>query len=70
MHLREFRVLIGALSENDPGCREISFDAIFEDHAGGTTSRNINSLVYDGMLSDSDQIPWLIASTLRTLMGR
>lgn len=70
MKLREFHVAIGAFSQDDPGCREISYSAAFEDRAGEVVHHHVDSLVFDGMLDDPDQIPWLIASTLRSLLGR
>jgi len=70
MKLREFTVTTGQLSADAEHCREIRFSLAFEQADGSLLRRNQETLIFEGILGDPDQIPWLIASTLRELMAK
>ena len=66
--LRRFRVAVGGLSPEAQHCREIEYHLSLTDETGAVVEREEKCLVFDGMLGDPDQLPWLIAYTLRQLL--
>lgn len=68
MKLIDFSVATGPTSEEAEHCRKMSFSVALEDTKGRVVRRDSESLVFEGVLSDPDQVPWLIASCLRDLL--
>lgn len=65
---RDFRVTVGDLSPDSENCREIAYRLLMTDETGATIEREERGSVFEGMLGDPDQLPWLIAHTLRRLL--
>ena len=63
--IRDLWVTVGDLSKDAPGCREIAYHFFLTDEQGEVIKRRESGLVYDGILGDPDQLPWLIAHSLR-----
>lgn len=66
--LREFRVIVGPPSHDLPACREVTYSLSLVAEQGKSMERKHSALVYEGLLGDSDQVPWLVAHALRTLL--
>jgi hypothetical protein len=66
LKLHEFRVTVGAPSHNLPACREVTYSLVLADEQRKVVWEHA-ALVYEGLLADSDQVPWLVAHALRTL---
>jgi hypothetical protein len=69
MNLREFRVMIGANPTEAPECRQITYSISLTEIDGVLIQKERDDLVFDGLLGDPDQLPWLIAHALRSLMA-
>ena len=65
--LHEFHVTVGPPSHDLPTCREVTYSLSVTDNAGDVVRREHATLVYEGLLGVSDQVPWLVAHALRTL---
>lgn len=65
--LREFHVIVGPRSHDLPACREVTYSLSLVEEEGNVIEREHSALVYEGLLGDSDQVPWLVAHALRTL---
>lgn len=66
--LHEFRVTVGHQSHDLPACREVTYRLSLTDSEGREVQREHCALVYEGLLGDSDQVPWLVAYALRNLI--
>jgi hypothetical protein len=66
--LHEFHVLVGSPSHDLPACREVSYSLSLIGEQEEVIERRHSALVYAGLLGDSDQVPWLIAHILRTML--
>ena len=66
--LHKFTVMIGPCSHGLPVCREVTYSLSLNNAEGEVVEREHSALVYDGLLGDSDQVPWLVAHALRTLL--
>ena len=67
MKLSEFHVQFGGQSPEEPSCCEVSYSATFLDAQGQTRTCESKALVYDGLLDDPQQLPWVIAHQLQAL---
>jgi len=65
--LHEFRVTVGSQSHDLPVCREVTYSLTLMVEEGEIIDRKHSAFVYEGLLGDSDQMPWLVAHALRTL---
>ena len=65
--LHDFHVTVGPASHDLPACREVTYSLALTDENGDVIRREHSTLVYEGLLGDSDQVPWLVAHALRTL---
>jgi hypothetical protein len=68
LKLQEFHVTVGPTSQDLPVCHEVMYTVALADEHGRTVERKHLAFVYEGLLSDSDQVPWLVAHALRTLL--
>ena len=66
--LCEFYAVVGPQSHDPPACREVTYSLALKDEYGHEVRREHSALVYEGLLADSDQVPWLIAHALRALL--
>lgn len=67
MKLSEFRVTFRP-NGSDPDCSDAVFFASFVDDRGHLFGFEEVSEIYEGILDDPEQIPWLIAHRLRELV--
>ena len=65
--LGEFRVTVGAPSNDMPFCRHVTYALSLRDDLGGLVQRANSTLEYGGLLADPEQVPWLIARALQSL---
>ena len=65
--LHEFQATVGPPSHDLPACREVIYSLSLTDEHGDVVRRDHTALLYEGLLGDSDQVPWLVAHALRTL---
>ena len=65
--LYEFHVMVGPPSHDLPACRDVTYSLSLVGEQGNVIEREHSALVYEGLLGDSDQVPWLVAHALRTL---
>ncbi len=65
--LNEFHIRIGPASHDLPACREVTYSLSLIGEQGEIIQREHATLVYEGLLGESDQVPWLVAHVLRTL---
>jgi hypothetical protein len=68
VRLHEFHVTVGPTSHDLPVCHEVVYAATLIGEHGETVERKHLALVYEGLLGDPDQVPWLVAHALRTLL--
>ena len=59
--------LLGS-SEHITSCDELQLRAVFEAHDGSRIETNHRTLAYHELNADPEQFPWLVASTLRSIM--
>jgi hypothetical protein len=65
--LDEFRVTVGAPSDDLPFCRHVTYALSLRDDLGRLVQRANSTLEYGGLLADPEQVPWLVARALQTL---
>ena len=58
---------VGPQSHDLPVCREVTYSLTLMAEEGETIERKHSAFVYEGLLGDSDQTPWLVAHALRAL---
>jgi hypothetical protein len=68
LRLQEFNVTVGPTSRDLPVCHEVMYTATLMSEHGEIVERKHLALVYEGLLGDADQVPWLIAHALRSLL--
>lgn len=68
MKLHDFQFRVGPRSTDAPECRLFTCYAILRDDEGRDFRRVRSSLVLETMLEDPEQIPWLIAHTLHSIL--
>ena len=66
--LHEFRVRVGSPSHDLPVCREVTYSLTVIGNDGAIIEREHSAIEYGDLLSDPDQVPWLIAHALRSLL--
>lgn len=68
--LLRFAVSVGDACEETPNCRKLLYSASFLDEFQNVIEQSECSTVFDGVLDDPEQIPWVIAHALRDLFVR
>jgi hypothetical protein len=68
MKMRELHLSVGEECLDPPGCRAVHYALTITDERGTTSQIDHESVVFDDLLGDSEQIPWVIAHTIRGLL--
>lgn len=66
LYLREISIQVGA--SEIPDCKELSVAATLQTADGQTVNRTRTEVVYGSLLNEKDQLPWLIAHVIRSMM--
>jgi hypothetical protein len=66
-NINDFHVSVGPHSHDLPVCREVTYTLSLINEQNEAVTREHTAVVYEGLLADRDQVPWLIAHALREL---